>query len=937
MTSVLLFTFTSCEKDYIDLEGEFGGGNGGGTDVDASIKSVTKTSCNFKSISFDADGAVTVATRAAATKDGSFVATTTHNLGLRVEFSDNTSKDTTLTYNTVAKANFFGLKPRYMGSVDKVFDVKTAKISPTVVGDMKGFKLDCQGKIITMLLDDVIPPTSIKFVINGKQAAYQGDVCYNQITNLVYTDFRKVQTQETAEYRGYKVFLLFDVLLENGKGQAEAELFAWEAKNGIDPDIPEDDKEVVKITENASDLHTCVRDTTRLNGHLLSNMMWNYSLHYLYSDGSEKDSIVVNVPTKATLGLHAQELPTITVKSLEEYQPNQTSYRKGDVINNSQVIFLGIDDIEKSMTATWTTYTHVDGKVERPVLTFGRYVDFSFDKAGSYTKKVSDKEYVYYHRIVTTFSDGKLPQETFWTRTIKLGDVTSIKDWKYISVKEVKSNNVSHWEIIAEITYSNDDKVNRKVYAPSGLRIVTENKITAKQETETVVCANAAPTGSATTKIGDFSQDVDGLVGEKLSQNYGFDFTSFPNNLKLEYNGNLQLTIEGITKTVPLPKLSLAYSTYTQNKGVDVDKTTVYDTKLQYGAFVEGQNGAVVSGVQDADIVVNRKNVVTGYDLISENIVLTGNQYFRDLKFTEHNSVDGDKDVLKNRNMNMIISDNGLLKFYENFTGGVTANGNANTNQVSAVNNDNFTGFTTRTTRSFTVGSKTATININLEEILSYANVALGTYVPSVEAASELEVQGSRTEGQFTVNSHNIVYTISVDGKSITYRQSVEIWTMPNTIPDYEVDSRYTGMFAWADLYNSGRTGNVGTAICGIFRKIDDNSQLILAAFNSDGTPMIQDGNPIRIAINSTPPIGQFCALVWNNGKWDAGRIYGDGSLTTTSYTKGFEYMSLNNPAIYNNIGAGSIAFGKLRYPIQGVATWDSTLGVVSINGIYFK
>lgn len=936
MASALFFT--SCDKDYVGLEGEFTGNGGGGSTEpdDVNIKSVNKTSCNFVDVVFNADGAVS--TRAAAVKDGTFIAESTHNLGVQVMFSDNSKKDTLLQYKTVAKANFFGLsKPRYVGNIDKVLDTKTSIMSKTSVGDLDGFKLDCQGRVITMLMEEVIVPENIKFTINGKKATYQGEFCFNEIVNLNYLGFEKTLDKEDGEFRGYNVILNFEVTLLDGKGNAQAKCYFFEAKNGIDPGIPDDNVEVVKITENASNMHSCVRDTTRAEGKFISNMKWDYSLHYLYSNGVEKDTIV-KAETVAKLGLYNQELPAITVKAIEEYNPAQTSYRKGDIINNSQIIYLGIADIEKSMTSEWTTYTHVDGKIERPVMTFGNYVDYSFDKAGSFAKKVSDKEYVYYHRIVSAFNDQKLPQEAFWTRTVKISDQISFKDWEIISVKEVKSNNISHWEIVVEISYSEGSKVNRKIYVPTALKVIPESLITATQETEAVACVNKTPTGSTLAKLADFTQEADGIVGEKLGQNYVYDFTSFQNTMKIEYNGNFKLTIEGKTKNVPTPAISLVYGDYTQNKGVDEGKNTAFETKLHYEVMVKEQPTSIMSAQQPAKILVAKKDAITGYELLLENIVLNGNQFFRDLKFNELHSVDGNKEMLLNRNMNCFISDNGTIRVMSKIIGGVTIDGMTITNQTTPINDGGFTGFVTRSVQNSTVANQTATINVDIEGILSYQGVALGTYQPTIEVASALEFITTNYDGKYDITKYNIVYTISVDGKSITHRQSVEEWIVrpiDNTIPGYKVDPRYIGSFAWADLYNSGRTSAAGNAICGVFCKIDDDSKLILAAFDSNGAPMIQDGQPLRIAISNVPTT--HSSLVWNGTVWEAGNLHGVPDLSEKNYRKGFEYTGLDNPALINFISPTSITVHDLPNPLKGVGVWESERGIVVINNIIFK
>lgn len=148
------------------------------------------------------------------------------------------------------------------------------------------------------------------------------------------------------------------------------------------------------------------------------------------------------------------------------------------------------------------------------------------------------------------------------------------------------------------------------------------------------------------------------------------------------------------------------------------------------------------------------------------------------------------------------------------------------------------------------------------------------------------------------------------------------------SIPGYKVSEKNVGSFAYADLYNSTRKAPVGTAICGVFQSVED-SKLILAAFNADGTEMMQNGKPIRIAISNIP--SHYASLVWDGNEWNAGNLH-----VSQDYRDGFEYKGLDNPALINFISHPSIILqGNPQNPLKEIAAWQNNGAV--INGILFK
>lgn len=434
MASALLLT--SCSKDSELFGGKIEGGNGNGNggnnnpDSTAYFTKVTYVNCQVNSITWEGINAEVKTRAAVETPEATVVATVNHSVTVQKWFTtDGETKDeftdtTSVKYQGTSKTKFFGLNTTRRAGWNVY-----AK-NPVVTNNDGVIIFDWEGRKISVSDEAETIPAFVK-VSHGEDTIRFTELCKINLIDFSYVGCDSIFDKEDGEFNGYNITLKFKKELEGGHVvDITVPTYLWIAKDGKDPNDPEEKPEVIKIEEVDA---VFSRDTLRDETNLISNIYWSRTMKYYMSDGT--DSLAYNVldTTYAYLGTYGKELKEIKVGNISEYKPEMTMYHRGELNGLTRTIRLGINDEETSLLATHTQNNARVGDVERTLTNNAYYTDYKFVKDGSYYEQVSENEYIYYHKMVSEFVDGKMPQTAYWTRRIIVEDqLTSVEltsDW----------------------------------------------------------------------------------------------------------------------------------------------------------------------------------------------------------------------------------------------------------------------------------------------------------------------------------------------------------------------------------------------------------------------------------------------------------------------------------------------------------------------------
>ncbi len=228
----------------------------------------------------------------------------------------------------------------------------------------------------------------------------------------------------------------------------------------------------------------------------------------------------------------------------------------------------------------------------------------------------------------------------------------------------------------------------------------------------------------------------------------------------------------------------------------------------------------------------NKKDVITGYELLSERFSYDNVNLYKVISGKEiHQISANNREYTFKFNMNLKVSNNGTLKVYEELVSAIL-DGNA-TPVYGAVQNqgDSLTFRHVKYTQKAKLAEKTAELYIEFDEPLTWRGKDLTLATVNVSNAVLGSILSKAQDGIYEVSTRNNAWTFSVAEFNMSNVQNVQQYTvdMDYTIPGWRVISgSRTHSF-----YNKTANGFNRRDVL-VFAEIGNESHKRIYAFNSN-------------------------------------------------------------------------------------------------------
>lgn len=383
-----------------------------------------------------------------------------------------------------------------------------------------------------------------------------------------------------------------------------------------------------------------------------------------------------------------------------------------------------------------------------------------------------------------------------------------------------------------------------------------------------------------------------GVTAEKMNRTDVFTFSHFTENAVVSAYRNFKVTFDGKTYNVDFNNNVNSAVNVTKGDLTNNGNKTVQEWNNVYSAS-NGQS--TVTANQIVKIGFEKQDKITGWDFSREDIVRQGNDLVRQIFGIErHSDSANDRETQVDRNVNLVISNNGTIKVYKDFS----FNGNGSeSSKTSPINEGDFVGSRATTVKSYAIADATAQVTVALDNVMSYKGNPLKTIVYSI--SSELNEISSTKEGIYKVTVYELDHTITVNGETFSSTQRIEkyILDMDYTIPGYEVDPDYAAKAARTKIFEGNRDNNYEVD-CIIFRNINNHNDKKFVGFFVGSNKRVEFDN------NFAAPSKEIISLVINaSGNWEPADLYAQkGSLDASKdYLNGYKYKTiLNGSDAYN-------------------------------------
>lgn len=188
----------------------------------------------------------------------------------------------------------------------------------------------------------------------------------------------------------------------------------------------------------------------------------------------------------------------------------------------------------------------------------------------------------------------------------------------------------------------------------------------------------------------------------------------------------------------------------------------------------------------------NKKDVITGYELLSESFSYDNVNLYKVVKGKEiHQISSNNREYTFKFNMNLKVSNNGTIKVYEELVSAIL-DGNAVPTYGTVQNQgDSLTFRHVKYTQKAKLAEKTAELYIEFDEPLTWRGKDLTLASVNVNSSVLGSILSKAQEGIYQVSNRNNTWAFSVAGYDMSSTQSVQeyIVNMDHTIPGWRVIS----------------------------------------------------------------------------------------------------------------------------------------------------
>ncbi len=425
---------------------------------------------------------------------------------------------------------------------------------------------------------------------------------------------------------------------------------------------------------------------------------------------------------------------------------------------------------------------------------------------------------------------------------------------------------------------------------------------------------NTSLTGGSVSTVSDWSSQGTRNLGNNVTAtqiaktfsaafNHGTD-----RNITVSQYERFTLTYQNTEYSASVIRATLDNAVIGQPSIVDNAQMTQRSYPVSYTAKT-ARNSA--SGNQTWVITSEKPDNIVDYLVGSEVITLEGNQYFRNVSVTPVYSVSGNgRPYTAKINTQFTVSDNGTIVVTGEM--GNLSLTRETTSNISAIRNDSVTGNRTRTTSVYAIGGQNPILYTEIDGVAALHGKQLMTLVPATSAVIE-NTGETYQDGLYTVTVYNIVYTITVDGKSVNHTQRLEnrVLNAEPTIPGLEVDPDRIGSFARTEVYNNARS--IKSQIdAGIFREIDNPSVKHFVAFDVASGAVLVNTVVSASELSVLDSKNGYCSLLKLDNQQPA-VLY--GNLSGNNYKQGFEYKALASGEL-NTFSDASITLERYSNPL---------------------
>ena len=474
-----------------------------------------------------------------------------------------------------------------------------------------------------------------------------------------------------------------------------------------------------------------------------------------------------------------------------------------------------------------------------------------------------------------------------------------------LTIKE-NGNNTVTLELV-EYHSVNEDVVLKSWTVPAGLSVSCTPEFNIED-------ANLMLTGGSVSTVANWtSQGTESLNNEvsatKIAKTFAASFNhGVDRNVTVSQYETYTVNYNGNSYSASVSRANLAQPTIKLTSEVDNNEKSEKTWTVSYSASTQ-KNSA--SATQKWVVTSEKSNDIVDRLVGNEVITLEGNNFFRNVNVTPVYSVTGKGNAYTAKiNTNFSVTDNGTIVVYGDL--GNLSLSSENTATVSAIRNDSIEGSRTKTTSIYSINDKFPTLYIEIDGVASLYGTRLMTLVPTTNATINATNENFK-DGLYTVNVYNIVYTITMDGKSVNHTQRLEnyVLNLDNTISGLEVDPNRINSFARTEVYNNARSTK-SQVDAGIFQEIANPSVKHFVAFDVASGAVLVNTVVSASELSVLDSKNGYCSLLKLDNQKPA-VLY--GNLSGSSYREGFEYKALADGEL-NTFSDASITLERYSNPL---------------------
>ena len=474
-----------------------------------------------------------------------------------------------------------------------------------------------------------------------------------------------------------------------------------------------------------------------------------------------------------------------------------------------------------------------------------------------------------------------------------------------LTIKE-NGNNTVTLEVIEHHTV-NGDVVVATWTVPAGLSVSCTPEFNIED-------ANLMLTGGSVSTVANWtSQGTESLNNEvsatKIAKTFAASFNhGVDRDVTVSQYETYTVNYNGESYSASVSRANLAQPAIKLTSEVDNNEKSEKTWTVSYSASTE-KNSA--SATQKWVVTSEKSNDIVDRLVGNEVITLEGNNFFRNVNVTPVYSVTGKGNAYTAKiNTNFSVTDNGTIVVYGDL--GNLSLSSENIANVSAIRNDSIEGSRTKTTAVYSINDKFPSLYIEIDGVASLYGTRLMTLVPTTNATINATGENFK-DGLYTVNVYNIVYTITVDGKSVNHTQRLEnyVLNLDNTISGLEVDPNRIGSFARTEVYNNARSTK-SQIDAGIFQEIANPSVKHFVAFDVASGAVLVNTVVSASELSVLDSKNGYCSLLKLDNQKPA-VLY--GNLSGNNYKQGFEYKALADGEL-NTFSDASITLERYSNPL---------------------